>query len=83
MSANISDMLFSDTTPEARRIQLEVYRKMSGAQRIQLAFEISDLTRALARAGIRDRHPEWSESEVKRELLRLAFFPSPLPARLR
>jgi hypothetical protein len=76
-------MAHSDTTPEARKIQIETYRKMSGAERLLLAFDISELTRALARAGIRDRHPEWSESEVTRELLRLAFFPSPRPVRLR
>lgn len=78
-----SDVAHSDTTPEARKIQIEIYRKMSGTQRLLLAFEISELTRALARAGIHDRHPEWTESEVNQELLRLAFFPSPLPARLR
>ena len=72
-------MAFSDTSPEAEQVQLEIYRKMSGAQRLLLAFEISELTRALARAGVRADHPEWDDKQVDRELLRVAFFPEPLP----
>jgi hypothetical protein len=53
---------------------------MSGEQRLMLALEMSLLARELARAGIRRDHPEWPEARVDRELLRLAFFPAPLPA---
>ena len=52
---------------------------MSGEQRLLLAFEMSLFARELARAGIRQEHPEWSDTEVARELLRLAFLPAPLP----
>jgi hypothetical protein len=52
---------------------------MSGEQRILLAFEMSLFARELAREGIRREHPEWPEARVARELLRLAFFPAPLP----
>ena len=45
-----------------------------------LAFEMSEFARELARAGIRKDHPEWSEWQVARELLRLAFLPEPLPS---
>ncbi len=44
-----------------------------------LAFEMSLFARDLAKAGIRHEHPEWPEARVARELLRLAFFPEPLP----
>lgn len=56
---------------------------MSGEQRLLLAFEMSLFARDLARAGIRCEHPEWDEARVARELLRIAFLPAPLPARLR
>jgi hypothetical protein len=56
---------------------------MSGEQRLLLAFEMSLFARDLAKERIRLEHPEWKESDVTRELLRLAFLPSPLPARLR
>jgi hypothetical protein len=69
----------TDTSPEARAIQLKIQSAMSGEQRILLAFEMSEFARNLARAGIRHDHPEWTEAQVARELLRLAFFPKPLP----
>jgi len=56
---------------------------MSGEQRLLLAFEMSLFARDLAGERIRCEHPEWEESRVARELLRIAFLPAPLPARLR
>jgi hypothetical protein len=56
---------------------------MSGEQRIFLAFEMSLFGRELAKEGVRRRHPEWTEAQVARELLRLAFLEAPLPAGLR
>ena len=52
---------------------------MSREQRILLAFEMSMFARELNRERIRREHPEWPEAGVARELLRLAFFPAPLP----
>ena len=48
-----------------------------------LAFEMSLFARDLARERIRSLHPDWGEAQIQRELLRLAFLPQPLPARLR
>jgi hypothetical protein len=47
-----------------------------------LALDMSLFARELARACLEQEHPEWSEAQVKRELLRLAFLPAPLPAGL-
>lgn len=76
-------MAASDTTPKAREIQLNIHRSMTGEQRIRIAFEMSLFARDLARARIRSEHPEWDEWQVRRELLRIAFLPNPLPAGLR
>ena len=72
----------SDTTPEAKAIQEEALRNMTGEQRLLLAWDMSLFARDLARAGIRDAHPEWADAQVARELLRLAFLPASLPADL-
>ncbi len=72
-----------DTSREAQAVQLRVLRAMSGEQRILLAFEMSLFARELVKEGVRREHPEWPESRITRELLRLAFLPAPLPARLR
>jgi hypothetical protein len=73
----------TDTTPSAQAIQLQVQRAMSGEQRLLMAFEMSMFARELARERIRREHPEWPETQVARELIRLAFLPEPMPARLR
>jgi hypothetical protein len=37
----------------------------------------------LAKERIRREHPEWSDTQVTRQLVRLAFLPGPVPAPLR
>lgn len=63
-------------------VQLEVLRRLSEAERLQIMAEMCDAMRTLAVAGIRARQPEWSEDEVHRELLRIygALPPASLPA---
>jgi hypothetical protein len=68
-----------DTSPEAARVQIELLRNMTGEQRIKIAFKLTDFMRRMALSRIRSEHPEWTEWEVKRELLRIAFLPKPLP----
>jgi hypothetical protein len=58
---------------EAHTVQLRIQREMSGEQRILIEFEMSLFARELAREGIHRDHPEWSETQVARELIRLAF----------
>jgi Rv0078B-related antitoxin len=72
----------SDTSPAARALQLQILNAMSGEQRMTLAYEMSMFARELAREGIRRDHPDWTEAQIARELLRLAFLPAPLPAGL-
>ena len=71
-----------DTTPEAAKIQTEILRGLTGEQRMRTAFEMSMLARELCLARLRHEHPEWTEDERRRELLRYAFAPGPLPAPL-
>ena len=59
----------SDTSADARRVQLEIFRRMSGPDRVAMAFEMSDEARALSEAGIRHRHPEWPDADVHAALL--------------
>ena len=76
-------MAISDTSPEIAAMQIEVRRKMSTQQRFRAAVELSDLAHEFRKAGIRMRHPEWSERQIVMELLRLAFLPDPIPAWVR
>lgn len=80
---NILPVPLSDTSPAASTVQLRVQRAMTGEQRLLLAFEMSLFARELAKERIRQEHPEWAETQVARELIRLALLPAPLPAQLR
>jgi len=62
-----------DTTPEAFKAQFEIYRKMTGSQRVKLAIEASDALRETVKAGIRQRHPDYDEEKVKLAALKLAI----------
>lgn len=68
-----------DTTPEVAAVQVEVLRRLSGAQRLALALEMSVLTRQLAAARLQREHPEWSDREISLELLRQASPSGSLP----
>lgn len=72
-------MPLSDTSPAIRKMQLEIERAMTGEERLIRALEMSELARELAKSKIRSDHPDWSEAQVTREVLRLAFLPHPLP----
>jgi hypothetical protein len=71
--------MFSDTSQFAEDLQQRVWQSMSGEQRLLVAFEMSNFARELSRERIRVEHPDWPETRVARELLRLAFLPMPLP----
>lgn len=62
-----------DTTPEAAAVQQQILARMTTAQRLQMALELSDSIREVALAGLRCRHPDWNEEQVRRELLRLWY----------
>jgi len=73
----------NDTSPEAAFRQVEVLRKLTGEERMGIAFEMSDMARELSLTRLREEHPDWSEAQLKRELLRYAFLPDDLPEPLR
>jgi len=66
-------MPLSDTTPRVTEYQLELYRQAGPARRAQIAADLSDAVRETTMAGIRRRHPEYSEREVADEFLRLVY----------
>ena len=73
-------MPLSDTSPKVRKLEMQMEAAMTGEERLLKALEISLLVREFAKSRIRSTHPEWSESQVAREVLRLQFLPKQLPA---
>jgi len=62
-----------DTSEDAWRVQAEAYRRMGGAGRSAVAFRLTTLARQAARAGIRARHPEYDDDQMRRAFLRLVL----------
>ena len=62
-------MLSRDTSPEAERLQIGLWRQMSPLEKARVVDSLSRATQELALAGIRSRHPNASVNEC---LLRLA-----------
>ena len=62
-----------DTTAEAQTIQTEIHRRLGPAERLRQAMEMSDALRRFAMAGIRLRHPEYSESEIAQALIKQLY----------
>ncbi len=55
---------------EGLQMQIEIYRRMTGQQRLQIAFELSDLTREIVPPHVRSYHADWTDEQVEREVIR-------------
>ncbi len=69
-----------DTSPAALDAQVEVYRRLSPARRLEIAIEMSLLARALLRARVAGEHPDWSDRQLTLEVLRHTLPGGRLPA---
>ena len=65
------EVIPADTTPEAAWVQLEIYRRLSPARRLELAFGMSNSLREIVAAGVRSRHPGYNEEQVRLAVIRL------------
>jgi hypothetical protein len=54
-----------DTSPEVYQLQMELYRGMTPARRVELAVEMSEEIWEIAAEGVRARHPEYDETDVR------------------
>lgn len=61
----------SDTSPEARRVQIAALRRLGVSGRAKVAFALNRLTRELSMTGIRMRHPDYDDEQVRLALRRL------------
>lgn len=54
----------TDTTKEANKVLIDIYRKMSIADKAKRIFEAYQMGKMLAMAGLRQSHPEATEKEI-------------------
>jgi hypothetical protein len=62
-----------DTTPAAHAVQLESYRRLGGRERVAIMFRLTSMVDRIAMAGIRSRHPDYDETQVRSALARLTL----------
>lgn len=63
----------ADTSADADAVQIEAYRRLGGAGRVEVMFRLTRMARGAAEAGIRRRHPDYDDARVKLALTRLIY----------
>lgn len=64
-------MVVADTSSEARRRQLEVYRRMTPQERVAAAVSMSEEAKGITLDGIRVRRPGLGDAAVLAEWMRI------------
>jgi hypothetical protein len=62
-----------DTSEKAASIQDRLHDQLGPGGRVELAMRMSELAREFAKAGLHAQHPDLSEPELQRELVRLFY----------
>ena len=62
------EKLFTDTSPEAEAVLIEVLRVMPPWRKLQLVSRLNTRLRTLAMSGLRQRYPYASPDELRRHL---------------
>lgn len=65
----------SDTSPEAARIQREIYREMTVGRKLELVEDANHTARVLALAGLAQRYPDDPPERLHRRLFDLVLGP--------
>jgi hypothetical protein len=65
----------TDTSPEIERLQLELMRDAPVWRKLELVGQMFESMKVLALAGLRQRHPQAEEAELRRRLADLLLGP--------
>jgi len=50
--------------------QIEAYRRMTPQRRLQISFELYEMTKAIVRQGVKSQHADWNALQIDEEVLR-------------
>ncbi len=62
-----------DTTRAAEKIQIEIFKKMAPERRLQAALDLAATSRKLLAEGVRRRHPDYTEDQVRLATIKLTL----------
>jgi hypothetical protein len=63
----------TDTSPEARKVQLELLRQMTPMERLKKTFAFSQQLTQMSMDAIRRRHPQFDENAVRLKFIELTY----------
>ncbi len=67
--------MLTDTDPKIEKMQIEILRRMPAWKKLAVMEGLNETVRALAVAGIKQRHPAASPAQIQRELAELTLGP--------
>jgi hypothetical protein len=59
-----------DTSPDAEKVQIEIFRRMEPQNRLRSAAYLAEVCRTLLAEGIRRRHPNYNEEQIRLAVIR-------------
>jgi hypothetical protein len=59
-----------DTSPDAEKVQIEIFQSMEPEKRLQSAALLSETCHILLAEGIRKRHPNYNEEQIRLAVIR-------------
>jgi len=65
--------MLSDTSAEAHRVQIELLRKATVAERVAKARSLTTMAVGLSRRAIAQAHPHWTLREVELKFVELHY----------
>ena len=67
--------LMRDTSPEAERVLVNLWRKATWARKFSIAFDTTCALQEFALAGLRDRYPQETRAQLRRRFADLWLGP--------
>jgi hypothetical protein len=69
-------ILFSDTTPEAEAVLIDLLRQAPPWRKLEMMRQLNQTVRTVALSGLRHRHPNAGEAELRRRLAGMLLGPA-------
>ncbi len=67
----MESILPHDTSKRAAKIQYTIFRNLSKEDRFSMTIELSNNLQAIAKFGIQQRHPEYTQQQIVQAYLKL------------
>ncbi len=63
-------MRLLDTSAEAEKVQIDIFRRLGPEKRLESAALLSETCRTLLAEGVRKRHPDYNDEQVRLGVIR-------------